>query len=63
MNQLTKGIALLALSALLILCTLGNWWFTFGLWPISWGSFVFFALVNLNLTLTGLIAIVNASKP
>jgi hypothetical protein len=42
----TKTIALVALVAIQIVIALGNYWFTFGLWPRSWGWFVFFGLAS-----------------
>lgn len=41
---MTKLIAVLSLSAISIGLTFGNYWFTFGLWPKSWISFVLFAV-------------------
>ena len=32
---MTKAIALLSLLAIQIMLTMGNYWFTFGLWPKS----------------------------
>jgi len=40
---MTKIVAKLALMMISIGLMLGNWWFTFGLWPRSWGAFAFFA--------------------
>lgn len=43
--MVTKMIAVLSLCALAVLCSLGNYWYTFGLWPKSWFAFVgFFAM-------------------
>ncbi len=44
---MTQAIALLALTVLAIGLMLGNYWFTFGLWPQSWTSFVLFAAASL----------------
>lgn len=41
-----KLIALLSLSVLTLLVTIGNFWFTYHLWPQSWLSFVFFGFAN-----------------
>ncbi len=60
MNQITQLIAIVALTALSILATLGSWWFAFGLWPVSWPAFVFFALVHL--TITALLGVVGTAK-
>ena len=45
---------LLILSALFVvslaaLCVLGNFWFTYGIWPRSWWSFALFAILQLFL--------------
>jgi hypothetical protein len=45
-----RAIASLALTALLTLAALGNYWFTFGLWPRSWVAFVGFFLLSALLT-------------
>lgn len=37
---MTKAIAVIALVVLQMLVGLANWWYTFGIWPISWLSFV-----------------------
>jgi len=44
---MTKVIALLALTVLAIGLMLGNYWFTFGLWPQSWLAFMLFAAGSL----------------
>lgn len=43
---MTRVIALVALSVIAIALTFGNYWWTFGLWPKSWTSFVLFAVAN-----------------
>lgn len=48
---MTKLIALFGLVTISILTSLGNYYFTFGLWPISWFSFTFFWLVSVALQL------------
>lgn len=60
MNQLTQLIAILALIALSTLSTLANWWYAFGIWPISWSAFILFALAHL--TITALISFVSKAK-
>ena len=47
---MTKAIAALALVALQIIATLGNYWFTFGLWPHSWMSFIAFGVAHMLIT-------------
>jgi len=42
-----KAIAVLALWVVLFGCILGNYWFTFGLWPKSWLSFFGFAVAHI----------------
>ncbi len=46
---MTKFVANLGLVVLGLLATLGNYWFTFGLWPQSWLSFFGFGLVMMLL--------------
>jgi hypothetical protein len=46
---MTRFIAMLALIALLVLNMLGNFWFTYGIWPRSWSAFIFFALCSVTL--------------
>lgn len=60
MNQLTQLIAILSLVALSTLSTLANWWYAFGIWPISWSAFLLFACANL--IITGLISFVSKAK-
>ena len=48
---MTKAIALLALVSIQILSMLGNIWFTYGLWPRSWASFVVFGIAHLLIVL------------
>lgn len=49
MSKTIAGVALIAIQCGL---TLGNYYFTFGLWPRSWGSFALFIILNaVNLTL------------
>lgn len=44
---MAKGIAYIALMVIQIGLMLGNYWFTFGLWPVSWGAFTFFSVATL----------------
>lgn len=48
---MTKFLAYLAILVASILATLGNFWFTYGVWPRSWGSFVGFALISVCIQL------------
>lgn len=48
---MTQFIAISCLVALSVLCTLGNFWFTYGVWPRSWLAFVLFSLIGLLLML------------
>ncbi|MGE3341463.1 MAG: hypothetical protein AB7J46_06240 [Candidatus Altimarinota bacterium] len=48
---MTKTIAKFALLVLGLLVSLGNYWFTFGLWPKNWWSFFGFALCSVALML------------
>ena len=47
---MTKMIAILALVVIAIGLQFGNYWFTFGLWPKSWTSFVLFGLASMILS-------------
>lgn len=58
--MLTQLIALLALTTLGIMTTLGSYWFVFGLWPQSWLAFLFFGCAHL--LITGLITTVSKQK-
>lgn len=44
---MTKGIALIALLGASFALSMGNYWYTFGLWPKSWLSFFLFAMGNM----------------
>lgn len=46
---MTKFIALVAITSLLALSQLGNFWFTYGVWPKSWMSFAVFYFTGLIL--------------
>lgn len=46
---MTKFMANIALIALSLVCTLGNFWFTYGIWPKSWMSFVGFGVATIAL--------------
>jgi hypothetical protein len=43
---MTKIIAVIALVIISVGLQLGNYWWTFGLWPRSWVSFSLFALAS-----------------
>jgi len=47
--MMTQLIAMLALIVISIGLTFGNYWFTFGLWPKSWLSFIAFGLASMIL--------------
>ncbi len=52
MNAALIGLQLLTTLLLIVLqfiVSLANYWYTFGLWPRSWGFFIFFALCQLIL--------------
>jgi len=53
-------IAATSITTLMILSTLGNFWFTYGIWPRSWGSFIGFGFINL--VLVSMMAIVRKEK-
>jgi hypothetical protein len=59
-EQVTKVIALMGLVAIQVALSLANYWFTFGLWPRSWASFVFYGLASV--VVVGLIRIVQEDK-
>jgi hypothetical protein len=46
--MLARFIARAALASLSFLLTLGNYWFTFGLWPKSWIAFAGFWFAGLS---------------
>lgn len=48
---MTKFIAVLMLTVVSVFCSLGNYWFTFGLWPRSWGAFFLFWVLSYSLLL------------
>jgi hypothetical protein len=43
---MSKVVALIALIVAAVFLTLGNFWFTYGIWPKSWWSFFVFALAS-----------------
>lgn len=47
--MLSKFIARLLITTGLFATALGNYWFTFGLWPQSWTAFVGFWLLTMIL--------------
>lgn len=54
--MIVKVVAIWALVVLSIVCTLGTYWFVFGLWPLSWGWFMFFTFLQIvNSTFMGLV--------
>lgn len=46
---MSKNIAKLCILILMSLSTLGNCWFTFGIWPKSWFSFFSFFFIMIIL--------------
>jgi hypothetical protein len=49
---MAKAIAMLCIVVLMFLNMLGNFWFTYGIWPQSWASFtIFFGITMLLHTL------------
>lgn len=46
-ERVTQLIAIASLSVIAVGIQLGNYWFTFGLWPQSWLSFVLFSLASI----------------
>lgn len=57
---MVKTVAILALVVTSSLLTLGNYWFTYGIWPRSWIAFtVFFLLSMVNYVL---LTVVTQSK-
>ncbi len=42
-----KLVALFAVLALSFMIQLGNFWFTYGIWPRSWGAFAFFTIASI----------------
>lgn len=57
---MTKFLANLFLIAAGISVQLGNYWFTYGLWPRSWGSFLLFS--TLAVVLMGMNQILREEK-
>ena len=56
---MTKILALLLLTFLSLLTTMGNMWYTFGLWPQSWIAFIGFWIISV--ILAALVEIVRRS--
>jgi 4-hydroxybenzoate polyprenyltransferase len=48
---MTKFLAQVLLIVITLAVTLGNYWYTFGLWPKSWWSFVGFGFAMILLLL------------
>jgi hypothetical protein len=46
---MTKFVAIIGMALLMIFNTLGNFYFTYGIWPKSWFSFGFFFITGLIL--------------
>lgn len=46
---MSKAVALIAVIVAMTLNTVGNFYFTYGIWPQSWFSFVFFFVFGLVL--------------
>ncbi len=46
---MNKFLALVLLLTLITLTTLGNFWFTYGIWPRSWISFFGFFIIGVIL--------------
>ena len=44
---MTAFLASLTLIAAAILTTLGNFWFTYGIWPRNWFAFIGFAVISI----------------
>lgn len=44
--MIAKFIARLTLFVLSVLLALGNFWFTYGIWPRSWASFCIFGTLS-----------------
>lgn len=57
---MSKLIAILALLATSSLIMLGNFWFTFGIWPRSW--IAFFAFWVLSVTNYALLTVITREK-
>ena len=49
---MTKFIAIACLMVLLTLNTLGNYWFTYGIWPRSWSALVLFTFTSVLLSMS-----------
>jgi hypothetical protein len=61
---MTQFIALVALIVLGMMSTLGNFWFTYGIWPRSWGSFALFGVINLiiSMAISGVLKEIRGEK-
>lgn len=46
---MTKFVAKVGIIVGFGVCALGNYWFTFGIWPRSWWSFTLFLLASIVL--------------
>lgn len=47
---MSKFLAIVFLFLASYATTFGNFWFTYGIWPRSWWSFVIFSTISLTLT-------------
>lgn len=48
--MVAKLTAILSLMIMSFALSMGNYWFTFGLWPKSWVYFIGFAVANMCIT-------------
>lgn len=58
--MIAKLIAFLLIVVLQFVVSGANYWYTFGIWPKSWLSFILCAMASM--TLTGLAQAVSTSK-
>lgn len=49
---MTKTVALISLLIISIFVGLGNFWFTYGIWPKSWSSLALFGCLSIIINLT-----------
>jgi len=47
--MVTKFIAIITIMTLMLFNTLGNFWYTYGIWPRSWAAFAGFWFCGLVL--------------
>ena len=60
---MTKFIAIACLVVLLMLNTLGNYWFTYGIWPRSWGALALFTFTTTLLSMSAMYVTVDGRAP